>query len=345
MVDTETHVNAVISQCRLNRNQVLLESELMQLVQANGQLRVDVIFSSGWVKASTAREAWRNIAPFGRFVDCGRKNVLSQNVLDTIPIHRGANYMAFDMLDLYAWKPDILSGLLASTVSLYRQNVISALRPFSVKNLTELDSCVGTFSDNFEAGKTNIAHKISDGLLDMLPARPTLSFSSDATYLLVGCLGGLGRSLTSWLMKKGARNFAFLSRSGADSLQASILVEALEAAGANVQVMRGDPSVRSDVDRAVRDVPNERPIRGVIQAAMVLKVRNCQALDFCDGHINVDIALGWTVPQHAVRELDRLDETQSTRDHGSPCCSRRGSSGFLCDDQFRLRHSRYSRSK
>ena len=345
MVDTETHVNAVISQFGLNSNQVLLESELMQLVQANGQLKVDVIFSSGWVKASTAREAWRNIAPFGRFVDCGRKNVLSRSVLDAIPIHRGANYLAFDMLDLYAWKPDILSGLLASTVSLYRQKVITALRPFSVKNLTELNSCVATFSDNFEAGKTIIAHEVSDGLLDMLPARPTLSFSSDATYLLVGCLGGLGRSLTSWMMKKGARNFAFLSRSGADSLQASILVEALEAAGANVQVMRGDASVRSDVDRAVRDVPNDRPIRGVIQAAMVLKVRSCQALDFCDGHINADIALGWTVPQHAVQELDRLDETQSTRDHESPCCSRRGSSGFLRDDQFRLRHSRYSRSK
>lgn len=81
------------------------------------------------------------------------------------------------MLDLYAWKPDILSGLLASTVSFYRQNVISALRPFSVKNLTELNSCVATFSDNFEAGKTIIAHKVSDGLLDMLPARPRLSFS------------------------------------------------------------------------------------------------------------------------------------------------------------------------
>ena len=76
MVDAETHVNAVMSQFGLNRNQVLLEWELVQLVQANGQLNVDVIFSSGWVKASTAGEAWRTIAPFGRFVNCGRKNVL-----------------------------------------------------------------------------------------------------------------------------------------------------------------------------------------------------------------------------------------------------------------------------
>ena len=308
MVDAKTHVDAVMSQFGLDRGQVLLESELVQLVQANGQLKVDVMFSSGWVNASTARAAWRNIAPFGRFVDCGRKNVLSRSVLDTIPIHRGANYLAFDMLDLYACKPDILSGLLASTVSLYRQNVISALRPFSVKNLTELNTCVASFSDNFESGKTVIAHDVSDGLLDMLPTRPTLSLSSDATYLLVGCLGGLGRSLTSWMMKKGARNFAFLSRSGADSLQASILVAALEAAGANVQVMKGDASVRSDVDRAVREVPSDRPIRGVIQAAMVLKVCESQALEFCDGHNDVDTALGWFVPQHAVRELERLNE-------------------------------------
>ena len=247
------------------------------------------------------------------------------------------------MLDLYASKPDILSGLLASTVILYRQNVISALRPFSVENLTELNSCVASFSDNFEAGKTIIAHDVSDGLLDMLPTRPTLSLSSDTTYLLVGCLGGLGRSLTSWMMKKRARNFAFLLRSGADSVQASILVEALEAAGANVQVTRGDASIRSDVDRAIRDVASDRPIRDIIQA--VLKVCNCKALDFCDGHTDIDTALGWIVPQHVIRELDKLDEAQSTRDHESSCSPGRYSSGFLRDDQLRLRHSRYSRSK
>ena len=59
-----------------------------------------------------------------------------------------------------------------------------------------------------------------------------------------------------------------------------------------MQVMKGDVSVRLDVDRAVRDVPSDRPIRDVIQAAMVLKVCNCQALDICDGYTDVDTALG-----------------------------------------------------
>ena len=299
-VNTEAQVNAVVSQFGLDKKQVLVASELSQLKKPNGQYEVDVIFSSGWVDASVAREAWRYIAPFGRFVDCGRKNVLSRSVLDTIPIHRGANYLAFDMLDLYAWKPEILSRLLALTVSLYRQGVISALQPLSVRNLTELNSCVASFSDGFEAGKTLIAHEKSDGLLDVLPTQPSLRLCSDATYLLVGCLGGLGRSLTSWMMKKGARNFAFLSRSGADSRQASILVKGLEAAGARVQVMRGDASVRADVDRAVKSVPADRPIRGVIQAAMVLRVRILPSIRSRDANANADFTLGWTVPQHAI---------------------------------------------
>ena len=272
-VNADAQVNAVMSQFGLDKKQVLVESELSQLRKANGQYKVDIIFSSGWVKASVAREAWRYIAPFARFVDCGRKNVLSRSVLDTIPTHRGASYLAFDMLDLFAWKSEALSTLLALTIKLYRQQVISALQPLSVKNLTELNSCVASFSDSFEAGKILIAHEKSDRLLDVLPARPSLRLCSDATYLLVGCLGGLGRSLTSWMMKKGARNFVFLSRSGADSKQASILVEELEAAGAQVQVMKGDATVRADVDRAVKSVPADRPIRGVIQAAMVLRVR------------------------------------------------------------------------
>ena len=76
-------------------------------------------------------------------------------------------------------------------------------------------------------------------------------------------------------MEKGARRFAFLSRSGVDSKQAAILVDDLKATGAAVEVIRGDVSVESDVQRAVKMISTNHPIRGVVQAAMVLKV--CQA--------------------------------------------------------------------
>lgn len=259
----------------LSDSQILLPSEHsigFQLNKVIGHSGADVIFSSGFVDASLARECWRDIAPFGRFVDTGRKNVLKRDVLDTVPLHRGANYLSFDMLDLHAWKPQILQELLALTISLYRRRSIRPLEPISIKNIAEIDEAVASFSDDFDSGKTIVSYNLSTTPLRILHSRPSFKFRPDATYLLVGCLGGLGRSLTSWMMEKGARRFAFLSRSGADSTQAAILVDDLKATGAAVEVIRGDVSVESDVQRAVKMISIDHPIRGVVQAAMVLKV-------------------------------------------------------------------------
>lgn len=104
------------------------------------------------------------------------------------------------------------------------------------------------------------------------PTTKRLRFSSDATYLLVGCLGGLGRSLTTWMMEKGCKNFAFLSRSGADKPEAAKVVELINDAGATAQVFRADATNDSDVATVVSAISAARPIRGVVHAAMVLQV-------------------------------------------------------------------------
>jgi NADPH:quinone reductase-like Zn-dependent oxidoreductase len=235
-------------------------------------MEFDVVFSSGWVNPTTAREAWRHLAPFGRFIDCGRKNVLSRTILDTIPIHRGASYLAFDMLDLHQHRPRVLAQLMKTITKLYQNKKIIPLEPQTRTNIADINAAVSSFSDGYTAGKTLLMHEPGIAPLQFSPSLPTVQLQPDATYLLVGCLGGLGRSLTSWMMKKGANNFTFLSRSGSDSTAAATLVSSLKAAGANVQVIRGDASVLEDVEQAVKRVDPSRPIRGVIHAAMVLRV-------------------------------------------------------------------------
>jgi acyl transferase domain-containing protein/NADPH:quinone reductase-like Zn-dependent oxidoreductase len=275
-VSNEAEGTRLKSRFGLTESQILLSSEQSigsQLKAATGRSGADVVFSSGSVQAFIARECWRDIAPFGRFVATGRKNVLKRAVVDTVPLHRGASYLSFDMLDLHAWKPHVLKELLALAISLYRRQAIPALEPISIKNIAEIDDAVASFSDNFHSGKTVLSYEPSETALRILRSRPSFKFRADATYLLVGCLGGLGRSLTSWMMKKGARRFAFLSRSGTDSKQAAILVDDLQAAGVVVDVIRGDVSVEADVKRAVSLIPADHPVRGVVQAAMVLKVR------------------------------------------------------------------------
>ncbi|KAL8857761.1 MAG: hypothetical protein Q9178_005661 [Gyalolechia marmorata] len=276
-VDSDEEANRLMTEFNLVDRQILrpstqsINSQMHTLTGGHG---IDVVFSCAFSSPTVSRECWRHLAPFGRFVDFGRKNVLKRSVLDTLPLHSGANYLSFDLLDLYSWKPETLASLLRLTVQfyrLYRSQHISPIGTIDIKNIADLDSAVASYSDNFLNAKTIISYSQSEKQVKAIPERPNLKFHHDATYLLVGCLGGLGRSLTSWMMERGARRFAFLSRSGTDSKQAAILVKDVETAGAAVQVIRGDATSKDDVDRALKSIPAEFPIRGVVNAAMVLR--------------------------------------------------------------------------
>ena len=99
-----------------------------------------------------------------------------------------------------------------------------------------------------------------------------LNFKKDAIYLLVGCLGGLGRSLARWMNERGAKYFAFISRSGTQKPEAARLVESLEKSGATTQVFSADISDEEAVRRVVVELQAKRQICGVVHAAAVFKV-------------------------------------------------------------------------
>lgn len=87
---------------------------------------------------------------------------------------------------------------------------------------------------------------------------------------MVGCLGGLGRSLSRWMFHQGARRFVFLSRSGTKKIAAKQLVQDLRENGASIDVMVGDVSVFTDVEAVVSQIIGS--IGGIVQAAMGLDV-------------------------------------------------------------------------
>ena len=95
-------------------------------------------------------------------------------------------------------------------------------------------------------------------------------FDPDASYLLVGCLSGVGKIIAEWMLYRGARHLLFLSRSGDDREESRMLAAKLNAQGATVEIVKGHVENSKDVDRAVAHCHS--PIRGVVQAALVLEV-------------------------------------------------------------------------
>lgn len=101
------------------------------------------------------------------------------------------------------------------------------------------------------------------------PSARALEFDPDATYLLTGGLGGLGKSTSTWMIEHGARSLTFLSRSAGVSEDSKQAIKELESLGAEVNAVAGGVENLGDVEAAVR--ASEKPIKGVFHLAMVLR--------------------------------------------------------------------------
>ena len=103
-------------------------------------------------------------------------------------------------------------------------------------------------------------------------ASKVFRLNSNASYLLPGGLGGLGRSIAQWLIDHGAQSMIFLSRSGAQTPDATAFVTDLKAQGIHVGVYQCDISNFRQLEETLASCATTfPPIRGVIQCAMNLR--------------------------------------------------------------------------
>ncbi|KAJ5798323.1 polyketide synthase [Penicillium pulvis] len=223
------------------------------------------IVSHEWDTLS--RNAWRSIPALGRFVFNGAS---LDEAPDVVPFQRGASFQSTSIETLYKNEGPILGSLVKRALHLLEGQNDMPFEGALQHKITSLGESMASAA-NWSTGYNVLQFNYDDLPVQIYSAERKLQFPPDVAYLLVGCLGGLGRSLTTWMMERGARDFVFLSRSGDDKAEAKSLVESLRVAGAQVQVFRADASDVDAVTEAVTRVTSERPLRGVVHAAMVLQ--------------------------------------------------------------------------
>jgi len=127
-------------------------------------------------------------------------------------------------------------------------------------------------SKGVHLGKIVVTFADPDAVLRVKPSVPRVVFDPQATYILAGCLGGVGRSIATWMVDRGARSLSFLSRAGWKHSGASAIVKVLRGRGVAVTVIRCDVANSHDVHCAVNQISKiGKPVKGVMQAAMVLE--------------------------------------------------------------------------
>ncbi|EDN97069.1 hypothetical protein SS1G_01997 [Sclerotinia sclerotiorum 1980 UF-70] len=226
----------------------------------------DVVLNCISADADTLQEISACLSNFGRFINLGKQENHAR-------LEGGTNrsYSSVDLITLGIERPRILSNLLSRISGFLIQGTIKPISS-TIFQISDIETAFKTLqSGNFD-GKLVIAPKPED-LVKATPAdKRSKILRPDATYILIGGTGGLGRSMARWMVSKGAKYLVLVSRSGSVTGKVKELVDDLAAAGANIIIRRCDAANSDAVNNLITNELTDLPeVRGVIHGAMVLR--------------------------------------------------------------------------
>ncbi|KAI3334195.1 polyketide synthase-like protein [Ustulina deusta] len=242
---------------------------LMAITRGRG---VDVVVNA--LAGDLMHASWRCLAPFGRFIEVGKRELVDDGRLEMNVFARNTTFTAFDLTEMYFQEGEhykgVVTGLIKDVFELYRANQIQHV-PIKTYDVADIAQAHRYFSSKDRIGKVVVSLEDPNSLLTVAPSNYLTIFDCEKVYLLVGALGGLGRSLTQWMVSRGAKKFVFLQRSGCDKPGAREFVDYLERNGVHLTVVKGDVTVLDDVVAGVTACKAlGGPLGGVVQAAMGL---------------------------------------------------------------------------
>ncbi|KAI1211883.1 lovastatin nonaketide synthase [Annulohypoxylon truncatum] len=253
------------------------------------------------------------LAPFGRLVDISlqgtKLNSRSHAGVIPEPINTPANVSRarIDMVDLLRRKPSMFYRTFQEAIKIAFSEDFQNPQPLRVFNANQINAAFDHFIACNTIGKRIIELDPDFPILADVKTRSRYTFSADATYVIAGGFGGLGRSIARWMTSRGARHLVLLSRSGAHRPKAKALVQELEEKDVYVSTPEADIS---DINSLKRVLENLRitmpPIRGCVQATVVLRDNLFQNMTYDDwvASMRPKVAGSWNLHELLPSDLD-----------------------------------------
>ncbi|UNI19406.1 Type I Iterative PKS [Purpureocillium takamizusanense] len=217
------------------------------------------------------------LAPFGRLVDISMERTRSSPAIlprsNNQETPTNLSRLSVDMVDLLRRKPRLAYAAFQQAMRRAFDDELYAPSPLYIFAANEPDEAFRQADSPGAAGKTVMVLDSDSIVRANVKTRPRCKFADNATYVIAGGLGGLGRSIARWMACRGAKNLVLLSRSGVKTAAAEALVSQLNAQGVRVEAPCVDIGCLSDLQSVLRNLQdlNMPPIRGCIQAAVVLR--------------------------------------------------------------------------
>ena len=230
--------------------------EILAVTNGRG---VDVVLNS--LAGEALLKSFAILAPYGRFIEIGKKDIYQNHKLDLQPFMRNLSFFALDMDRLFRERGDDAAALMTEVLDAVRSGTYRPL-PFTTFPITDVRAAFRTMAQAQHTGKVVV--QIPQHTAE---ANRASRFRTDATYWITGGCGALGLQVARSMVDQGARHVVLSGRSAAES----DAVAALRRSGADVRVEKvdvGDTGAMGDL--LARIHATMPPLRGIIHAAGVL---------------------------------------------------------------------------
>lgn len=262
---------------------------------------VDVVLNS--LSGRLLEATWRCVAPFGRFVEIGKRDVHENSGLPMDVFRRNVSFSSIDMVLVVQQDKTLTNRLIDEACELVFDGKIQVPESLLEVPFSDVERAFRLIQQGKHIGKVILVP--GDGDVMLKPRGYHLLaklFSSDKKYLIAGGLGGLGLKLAEWMYFKGARKLAFftvsaLSATGELRASARRTVDWLKERGCEIEIYRTDVANPDDVRQAFAKMG---PVAGVFHLAMVLADVSLQGMSYeqwekvirvkCDGAWNLHLA-------------------------------------------------------
>jgi phthiocerol/phenolphthiocerol synthesis type-I polyketide synthase C len=208
------------------------------------------------------------LAPFGRFVELGKRDFLANTHIGLRPFRNNLTYFGVDLDQLMLAQPDKARQLFKEVIELIGEGEFFPL-PYRTFRAREFIDAMRLMQQSGHVGKIVVTPPEAREL--RLAPRRRFKPAPDKTHLVIGGCGGFGLATARWLAERGARYLVLAGRSGAASPEAREALASLAASGVKVHAEALDVANAAAVEELIEKIGRTLPpLAGVFHAAAVL---------------------------------------------------------------------------
>ncbi|KAI0119752.1 hypothetical protein F4814DRAFT_458905 [Daldinia grandis] len=240
------------------------------IMRATNGYGVDVVVNS--LSGDGLQASFECVAPYGRFIEIGKADINANSPLPMAAFKRNVSFCAVDIYHMGIFKKELIGDIMKNILDLVAKGAISLPSPIETFSVSTIEAAFRHLQSGKSMGRIMIGVNHSDIASKRVTKRHNWTLPQDASYLIAGGLGGLGRAICIWMADKGAKNLILPSRSGPSSKAASELISELQKRGVKAVAPKCDVTSYSSLAKLLEDCAHTMPpVRGCINAAMALQ--------------------------------------------------------------------------